>query len=85
MSRGTPTTIEVNGYALREIRVRSGVDMTPFAELVGVTRSYLAKIELGRNRRVSPKVYAAILAALDIRDRRTLLANPHNGGWAGDA
>lgn len=73
----SPTTIEVNGYALREIRVRSGLEIAPLAEQVEVTRSYLAKIELGHSVRVSPKVYAALLSALGIQDRRVLLANPH--------
>lgn len=71
-----PTTVEVNGYALREIRVRTGVAIADLADQVGVTRSYLAKIELGHSHRVSPKVYAAVLAALDIKDRRVLLAAP---------
>lgn len=72
-----PTTVEVNGYALREIRKRSGVDIARLAEQVGVDRSYLAKIELGHSLRVSPKVYAALLLALAIDDRRVLLAHPH--------
>lgn len=77
MPQKTPTTVDINGYALREIRVRSGIEIAPFAKSCGVTRSYMAKIELGYSERVSPKVYAAILAALHIADRRTLLANPH--------
>lgn len=87
-SQTSPTTIEVNGYALREIRKRSGLDVQPLADQVtallledgnktGVTRSYLAKIELGHSRRVSPKVYNALLAVLAVEDRRSLLANPH--------
>lgn len=77
-----PTTIEVNGYALREIRVRSGLEIAPLAEQVDVTRSYLAKIELGHSVRVSPKVYAALLSALGIQDRRVLLADPHRSAAA---
>lgn len=72
-----PTTIEINGFALREIRVRSGIDIAPLAEQVEVTRSYLAKIELGHSHRVSPKVFAALLRALGVKDRRSLLADPH--------
>lgn len=77
MTTQTPTTIEVNGYALREIRVRSGIGVRELAEQVGATRAYIAKIELGHSQRVSPKVYNALLAALTIADRRSLLANPH--------
>jgi transcriptional regulator with XRE-family HTH domain len=72
-----PATVEVNGYALREIRVRGGVDIAPMAEQIGVSRSYLTKIELGHNTRVSPGVFNALLQALSLTDRRVLLANPH--------
>lgn len=77
MQTTTPTTIEVNGYAIREMRVRSGIGVQELADLVGVKRPYIAKIELGHSRRVSPKVYNAILSALTIHDRRALMANPH--------
>lgn len=73
----TPTTVEVNGYALRELRIRSGLAVLELADQVGVKRPYIAKIELGHSRRVSPKVYSSLLAALSITDRRVLLANPH--------
>lgn len=73
----THTTVEVNGYALRELRVRSGIGVADLAETVGVKRPYIAKIELGHSQRVSPKVYNALLAALAITDRRVLMANPH--------
>ena len=76
----TATTIEVNGYALRELRVRSGIGVADLAKQVGVQRPYIAKIELGHSRRVSPKVYTALLSALSITDRRVLLANPHGSG-----
>jgi transcriptional regulator with XRE-family HTH domain len=83
-----PTTVAINGYALREIRVLQGRATAELADQVdalvreggsgkGMTRSYLAKIELGHSERVSPKVFAAILKALNIGDRRVLLANPH--------
>lgn len=73
----TPTTIEVNGYALRAIRKLSGVEVAELAERIGVQRPYVTKIEVGHSHRVSPKVFNAILAALAIEDRRALLANPH--------
>lgn len=77
MPKGQNTTIPINGFACREIRVRSGIDIAPFAEQVGVGRPYIAKIELGHSTRVSPKVFAAILTALGVKDRRALLAHPH--------
>lgn len=73
----TPTTIEVNGFALREIRVRSGLGVAELARAVDVQRPYIAKIELGHSVRVSPKVFAALLTVLTIKDRRALMANPH--------
>ena len=78
----TPTTVEVNGYALREIRNRSGIGVAELAQAVGVQRPYVAKIELGHSRRVSPKVFNALLAALAITDRRVLLADPHGSNEA---
>lgn len=73
----TATTIEINGYALRELRKRSGLGVAEFAAQVGVQRPYIAKIELGYSKRVSPKVFNAILSTLTITDRRVLLAHPH--------
>lgn len=74
---GTPTTVAINGFALREIRVRSGLGVLDLARQVGVQRPYIAKIELGHSQRVSPRVFNALLQALAIQDRRVLLANPH--------
>lgn len=80
MTTKTPTTYEVNGFALREVRMRSGIEVQELADLVGVKRPYIAKIELGHSQRVSPKVFNALLAALTIKDRRALLADPHGVG-----
>lgn len=73
----TATTVEVNGFALRELRIRSGLGVAELAKQVGVQRPYIAKIELGHSRRVSPRVFMALLAALSITDRRVLLSNPY--------
>ena len=73
----TATTVEVNGFALREIRMRSGIAVLELAEQIGVKRPYIAKIELGHSQRVSPRVFNALLQALAITDRRVLMANPH--------
>lgn len=74
--RRYPTTaIAVNGPALRELRIRTGIEVKDFADQVGVSRSYVTKVELGHSRRVSPEVYNKILTVLGIRDRRTLLAD----------
>lgn len=74
---GTTTTVEVNGFALRELRIRTGISVADLAKQVEVQRPYIAKIELGHSQRVSPRVFTALLSALSISDRRVLLANPH--------
>lgn len=73
----TPTTYEIHGPAVREIRLRSGVEVAELAEMVGVKRPYIAKIELGHSRRVSAKTFKALVAALGIQDRRAILVNPY--------
>lgn len=79
----TPTTVEINGFALREIRVRSGIAVMDLARQVDVQRPYIAKIELGHSRQVSPKVFNALVSALAITDRRVLMANPHGTNQVG--
>lgn len=73
----TPTTIEINGFAVREIRKIAGFNATPFAAEVGITQPHLSKIETGTRTRVTPHTFNALLRALAISDRRALLANPH--------
>lgn len=76
-AEGTATAIEVNGFAFREIRIRSGIEIAPCAEQIGISRSYLAHIELGSRVRVSASVFARMISALHITDRRALLTDPH--------
>lgn len=73
----TKTTVAVHGPALRELRIRSGLDVQSFADAVGVKRPYVTKLELGHSRHASPKVFNAMLATLAIRDRRVLMADPY--------
>ena len=72
-----PTTVEINGYALREIRKRSGVAVQALADQLGIARSYIARMETGHTVRVSPTVFEALNEALNIDDKRTLMARPH--------
>lgn len=69
-------TVDINGYAMREIRIRSGIGVRQLAEEIGKDRTYISKIENGHPR-VSGEVYKALLVALKIEDRRVLLALPH--------
>lgn len=74
---GTKPHVEINGFVVRELRIREGRSVEALAEQCGVKRPYIAKIELGHSRRVSPGMFNSLLAALAIQDRRVLLANPH--------
>jgi transcriptional regulator with XRE-family HTH domain len=74
MARATTReTVLIQGYALREIRRRSRISPQALASQLGVNRSYITKIELGHSKRVSVAFYDALLAALEIEDRRALL------------
>lgn len=73
----TKTTVEINGFVVRALRIRDGLGVQDLADRVGVQRPYIAKIELGHSRRVSPKVFNALMAVFSLEDRRVLLANPH--------
>lgn len=67
-------TIEVHGFALREIREIRGRTVADLADSLGVDRSYITHLEVGSKRRVSPELYHALCAELLVRDVRALLA-----------
>lgn len=73
----TSTNIEINGFAVRELRKRNGDSVQELADALGVQRAYVTKIELGHSRRVSPRVFNRLLTALAVTDRRALLNNPY--------
>jgi DNA-binding XRE family transcriptional regulator len=66
--------VEVHGYALRVIREARGRKVADLAAALGVDRSYIAHLENGSKRRVSPEFYSALLAELVVDDYRALLA-----------
>lgn len=66
--------IEVHGYALRVIREARGRKPAELAKALDVDRSYIAHLETGTKRRVSPEFYTALLTELAIADHRALLA-----------
>lgn len=67
-------TVDIHGFALREIREAKGRKVQDLADRLECDRSYITRIELGHSRRVSRVFYAALLRELDIRDHRALLA-----------
>lgn len=71
------TTVEIHGPALRQIRLLSSVSVRDLAERIKKDRSYIAHLELGHKRRVSPEVFNDLVAALALPDRRAILVNPY--------
>lgn len=69
-----PQTVEVHGFALREIRQRAGLLPRDLAAALDCDRSYIARLETGHARRVSATFYARLLNELGIKDHRALLA-----------
>ena len=57
--------MEVNPYALRALRERSGFSVTSLASASGIKQSHLSNIEAGR-RKASPEVTRALAAALKV-------------------
>ena len=67
-------TVEVHGYALREIRELRGRRVADLAEALKVDRSYITHLENGSKRRVSAEFYNSLCDELLIQDKRVLLA-----------
>lgn len=55
--------LRVNGAEVREERMRQGLEIADVAARVGITRSYLSRIEVN-SRRLRPKTYQALINAL---------------------
>lgn len=72
--RAREETIDIHGYALREIREAKGRKVADLAASLGCDRSYITRLELGHSKRVSRVFYAQLLKELDVRDYRALLA-----------
>lgn len=73
--RSAPSSVSINGFALREIRSRTGIKVADLASALDVDRSYITKIELGTSKRVGVDFYRRLLTHLQISDHRTLLAS----------
>ncbi len=67
-------TVEVHGYALRMIREARGRKVADLAAGLEVDRSYIAHLENGSKRTVGAEFYTQLLAELQVRDYRALLA-----------
>lgn len=73
-SRSAPSSVPINGFALRVIRERTGIKVADLATALEVDRSYITKIEIGTSRRVGVDFYRRLLDHLAITDHRALLA-----------
>ncbi len=75
---GQPSTVRVQGFALRVIRKRTGITSAELAARIDCDPSYVRRIETGHAERVSEEFLGKIRKALDLmeEDRRALLADP---------
>lgn len=71
----TPTTFAVDGTAICTRRMNAGMDVQQLADTVGITDSYLRKLERGVRFRMRPGPYQALRAALNANE--TELLAPH--------
>lgn len=74
--QSTPSSVAINGFALRVIRERTGIKVAELAAALDCDRSYITKIEIGTSKRVGVDFYRRLLSYLEITDHRTLLATP---------
>ncbi|OKK06449.1 hypothetical protein AMK26_10555 [Streptomyces sp. CB03234] len=69
-------TYEVDGAAIRKIRMSRGQSIADLARIAGLTSSYLSRLETGVRRRTRPPTYLALRAALGLApDDDSLLAS----------
>ncbi|WP_438479121.1 helix-turn-helix domain-containing protein [Streptomyces asiaticus] len=67
-----PTTFRVRGVAINERRMQAGLSATQLAALVGVTASYIRKLETGSRTCMGPGAYIRLRAALSATDDELL-------------
>ncbi|MFF9200017.1 helix-turn-helix domain-containing protein [Streptomyces sp. NPDC014779] len=69
-------TYEVDGAAIRERRMSSGIAIADLARRAGITPSYLSRLETGVRRFMRPPKYMALREALGLPpDNTQLLAH----------
>ncbi|MEU9606194.1 helix-turn-helix domain-containing protein [Streptomyces sp. NPDC048057] len=59
-------TYEVDGTAIRERRMAMGIQTADLARTAGISRSYLARLEIGTRTRMRPPTYTSLRRALDV-------------------
>ena len=73
----TPTTFEVDGTAICTKRMNAGMEVQQLADQVGITASYLRKVERGDRTRMRPGPYQALRAALNANETELLAPHPN--------
>lgn len=68
------TMVQVNGAALRTIRLAAEVPATALADHAGISRSYLCNVERGRYSTVRRIVVKAMAEKLDVNTSALLAA-----------
>lgn len=68
----TLTTFEVDGAAICTKRMQAGLEVQQLADAVGITASYLRKLETGTRKHLRPSKYKSLRAALDATDSELL-------------
>lgn len=66
------TAFEVNGQAIWDARMRAGLEVKDLATAVGVSDSYIRKLEKGQRKHMKPSTYSRLRGALSASDRQLL-------------
>ncbi|MDX3230533.1 helix-turn-helix transcriptional regulator [Streptomyces sp. ME19-01-6] len=67
-----PTTFRVRGVAINKRRMQAGLSAPQLAALVGVTASYIRKLETGVRECMGPSSYIRLRAVLSATDDELL-------------
>lgn len=59
-------TYEVDGAAIRTLRMQRGKTIADLARTAGISRSYLNRLEIGTQSRMRPGTYLGLRAALGL-------------------
>jgi transcriptional regulator with XRE-family HTH domain len=68
------TTFEVDGKAIWDKRMQAGIEVKELARTVGVSDSYIRKLERGLRKRMKPGSYSRLRDALAASETELLLA-----------
>lgn len=72
MHQPPATFFEVDGAAICTRRMQAGLEVQELADEVGITASYLRKLETGARKRMRPGKYVRLRTALKATDAHLL-------------